>query len=92
MRQQFDAERGFTWVDPTLTVADIRAETQQRFEAIQDEQLKALMIQVAKISAVAKVDLDPDFASAVAQRAEMMADHAARKAAAAPDEPAPPHA
>lgn len=86
MRRQFDAAKGFTWVDPTITVSDVRAETQKRFGPLHDDQLKVLMIQVAKVSADAKVELDPAFAAALEQRAQLMADHAGRKAKAVPDD------
>lgn len=76
----------FTWVDPRITVSDVRRQTQEMFAPLRDDQLKALMIQVAKISKAAGVDQDPAFAAALDERAKIMADHAARKAKAEPDD------
>jgi len=85
MRKEFDASRGFTWVDPTLTHADVRTETRRRFEPLRDEQLKALMIQVARLSEVAGLGLAPAFAEALEVREAILSDHARRKASAEPD-------
>ncbi|MBO9539696.1 hypothetical protein J7643_03790 [bacterium] len=89
MRRQYDAAKGLTWIDPTITHSDVRADTQKRFEPLRDEQLKALMLQVAKISEASGVALDPVFASALEERIRLMADHALRKASAEPDGDAP---
>lgn len=89
MRKRFDAAKGLTWVDPTITHSDVRADTRKRFEPLRDEQLKALMVQVAKISEVTGVALDPVFSAALGERAKLMADHATRKASAEPDSDAP---
>lgn len=85
MRKQYDATRGFTWVDPTLTHADVRTDTRKRFEPLRDEQLKALMIQVAHLSKAAGLELDPAFAEALEVRESILSDHARRKASAEPD-------
>lgn len=89
MRKQFDAAKGLTWIDPTITHSDVRADTQKRFEPLRNEQLKALMLQVAKISEAVGVVLDPVFAAALKERARLMEDHALRKASAEPDGDAP---
>lgn len=84
---KFESSRAgsFSWVDNRKTVADVSAETQQQFVPLRDEQLKALMLQVDKLSREAGVELDPAFKQALKQRAEILADHAQRKAQAEPD-------
>lgn len=78
-------DKHFTWVDPRISVSDVRKQTQEMFVPLRDDQLKALMLQVAKISKSAGVDPDPAFAAALDERAKIMADHASRKAKAEPD-------
>lgn len=68
------------------TTGEVRKETQDQFASQRDEQLKALMLQVKKLSEEAGIKLDPSFVEAVQVRETIMADHQARKAGSVPDE------
>lgn len=85
MKREFNPQGGFVWVDSRATHEDVVRETQKKFEPQRDEQLKALMLQVEKLSKEVGVSLHPKFEAALNNRAEIMADHKQRKSQAEPN-------
>ena len=83
--KQSEVAPGVFRVRQVTTTTDVSRETQKQFEPLRDEQLKALMLQVAKLSAEAGIELDPKFKTVLEQRTTIMADHVQRKAQAEPD-------
>lgn len=73
MRKQSDASRPFTWVDNRKTKAELDVETTAKFD--KDAQLKALMLQVKKLSEEAGIDLHPVFAEQVLVREQILETH-----------------
>ena len=68
---------GVTRVKHALSKQELDEQTSKRFDSA--EQLKALMLQVEKLSAEAGIDLHPAFAEALVARNAIMADHRTRK-------------
>lgn len=74
----------FNFVSKKL-VSEIRKETSSNFDSIQNEQLKALMLQVEKLSVESGIPLHPAFEEALKQRSAIIEEHLEKKAQAEPD-------
>lgn len=85
MQKKFDKKLKVFWKDTLPVVSEVIAETSNKFEILQNEQLKALMLQVKELSEKAGVDLLPVFEEQLKLRDAIMEDHKARKANAEPD-------
>lgn len=85
MRKKFDEELGIFWVDSATTVSEVVAKTEKKFEPLQNDQLKALMLQVEQLCKKARVPLHPAFEEALKQRSAIIEEHLEKKAQAEPD-------
>lgn len=86
MRKKLDSEtQEFFWVDFLKTKSEVEAETKAKFEPIQNDQLKALMLQVEQLCKKARVPLHPAFEEALKQRSAIIEEHLEKKAQAEPD-------
>jgi hypothetical protein len=66
-------------------VSEVKQETVSKFDELQNEQLKALMLQVEHISSKIGIDLHPAFEEALKQRSAIIEEHLEKKAQAEPD-------
>ncbi len=85
MKKKFDENLGIFWVDATTVHSEVVAETEKKFEPLQNDQLKALMLQVEQLCKKARVPLHPAFEEALKQRSAIIEEHLEKKAQAEPD-------
>lgn len=85
LKKKFDEDLEIFWVEPVTTVSEVVAETEKKFEPLQNDQLKALMLQVEQLSKKARVPLHPAFEEALKTRSAIIEEHLEKKSQAEPD-------